>query len=85
MALVAGLSAAGHKPAHARTKASVRLEQQGARFTITLIELESEAEVPGLDDAAFQRLADETKRNCPVSKALSATPMTLKATLLNKS
>jgi lipoyl-dependent peroxiredoxin len=84
MALIAGLSAAGHKPIHAHTKASVRLEQQGAAFTITLIELEAEAEVPGLDDAAFQRLADETKKNCPVSKALSATPITLKATLLRK-
>ena len=62
----------------------MRLEQQGAAFTITLIELEAEAEVPGLDDAAFQRLADEAKKNCPVSKALSATSITLKATLLRK-
>jgi osmotically inducible protein OsmC len=82
MALSAGLSEAGHVPTSIKTTAKVRLEQTGASFTITLIELETEAKVPGLDDAAFQKFADETKKGCPVSKALSATPITLKAKLL---
>ncbi len=37
---------------------------------ITLIELETEAEVPGLDDPTFQTKVDEASKNCPVSKAL---------------
>jgi osmotically inducible protein OsmC len=79
MALVATLSAAGHAPTHAHTRATVRLEQQGSAFTITQIDLETEATVPGLDDAAFQKFAEEVKSTCPVSRALAATPMTLKA------
>ena len=82
MALSAGLSGAGHTPTKINTTAKVRLEQTGASFTITLIELETEAEVPGLDNAAFQKFAEDTKQGCPISKALSATPITLKATLL---
>jgi lipoyl-dependent peroxiredoxin len=82
MALSAGLSGAGHVPTSIKTTAKVRLEQTGASFTITLIELETEVQVPGIDDATFQKFAEETKQGCPVSKALAATSMTLKATLL---
>jgi len=82
MALVAGLSAAGHTPGHVHTTAKVRLEQSGPAFTITLIELETEADVPGVDNATFQRLAEEMKKSCPVSKALAGTQITLKAVLI---
>ena len=82
MALAHGLSEAGHVPASVKTSAKVHLEQQGAGFAITLIELLTEAAVPGLDNAAFQKAAEDTKQNCPVSKALSATKMTLTAKLL---
>ena len=37
--------------------------------------------VPGLDAAKFKELAEKAKAECPVSKALAATPITLKATL----
>ena len=82
MALAHGLSSAGHVPTSVRTSAKVHLEQQGSGFTITLIELTTEAAVPGLDNAAFQKAAEETKQACPVSKALAATPITLTAKLL---
>jgi osmotically inducible protein OsmC len=82
MALAHGLSSAGHVPTSVNTAAKVHLEQQGAGFAITLIELETEAAVPGLDNTAFQKFAEDTKAGCPVSKALSATPITLKAKLL---
>ena len=82
MALAHGLSSAGHVPTSVKTSAKVHLEQQGAGFAITLIELVTEAAVPGLDNAAFQKAAEETKQGCPISKALSATPMTLTAKLL---
>jgi osmotically inducible protein OsmC len=82
MALAHGLSEAGHVPTSVKTSAKVHLEQQGAGFAITLIELVTEAAVPGLDNAAFQKAAEDTKQNCPISKALSATPMKLTAKLV---
>jgi osmotically inducible protein OsmC len=39
------------------------------------------ANVPGIDEADFQRLADEAKRTCPVSRALVGIPITIEAEL----
>ena len=39
------------------------------------------AKVPGLGAEDFQRLADEAKTGCPVSKALAGIPITLEASL----
>src|SRR5438876_9513281 len=55
MALTAQLSRAGVTPTRIHTTAKVRLEKIGEGFSITMIELETEAEVPGIDDATFQR------------------------------
>ena len=81
MALSAGLSKAGHPPTRVHTVARVHLEKVGEGFGITRIELECNAEVPGIDAAAFQEQAEGAKKGCPVSKALAATEITLKATL----
>ena len=43
------------------TTASVRLAKDGDGFVIDRIALTLEAEVPGLDDAAFQKLAADAK------------------------
>lgn len=56
-------------PTRIDTKASVHL---GDGPTITRIDLDVEAIVPGLDDETFQKYANEAKANCPVSKALAA-------------
>jgi lipoyl-dependent peroxiredoxin len=82
MALSAGLSKAGHPPTRVHTVARVHLEKVGDGFGITRIELECEAEVPGIDAAAFQEQAEGAKKGCPVSKALAATEISLKAKLL---
>lgn len=79
MFLSALLSKSGFPPAEIRTSAKVHL---GDGPAITLIELETEAIVPGCDGGVFQEHADKAKAGCPVSKALAAVPMTLKATLL---
>ncbi|HEX6481002.1 MAG TPA: OsmC family protein, partial [Ktedonobacteraceae bacterium] len=50
-------------------------------FAINPIDLETEAVVPGIDEETFQKLAKDAKENCPVSKALAATPINLTATL----
>ena len=81
MAFANGLTQAGHKPQEIRTKASVHFDKTEQGWGISRIELATEGNVPGLDDATFKRLADEAKKNCPVSKALAATPITLNATL----
>lgn len=39
------------------------------------------ARIPGISEADFQRLADEAKAGCPVSKALAGIPITLEASL----
>lgn len=81
MALTAQLSRAGFTPTRIRTVASVALEKIGDAFSITRIELDTSAQVPGIDDATFQKHAADAKRNCPVSKALAGTEIGLKATL----
>ena len=56
------------------TSASVRLVPQGGGFQIDRIALRLEAQVPGIDDAAFQKIAADAKANCPLSKALASVP-----------
>jgi osmotically inducible protein OsmC len=81
MALSVGLEKAGHSPKRISTTAKVKLEKVGEAFRITTIDLEAEADVPGIDDARFQEVAEQTKRNCPVSVALGGTQINLKARL----
>jgi osmotically inducible protein OsmC len=81
MAFANGLTQAGHKPQEIRTKASVHFDKGDQGWGISKIELATEGTVPGIDEAAFKRLAEDAKKNCPVSKALAATPITLSATL----
>jgi lipoyl-dependent peroxiredoxin len=82
MALSHQLAQAGHAPTRVHTTAKVNFEKQTAGFAITKIELTCEAQVPGIDDAAFQKFAAGAKEGCPVSKALSATPISLSAKLV---
>ena len=81
MALAGALGRAGHPPKRVHTVAKVHLEKAEVGFHIPHIELETEAEVPGIDDADFLRLAEETKTNCPVSKLLMGAEITLIAKL----
>ena len=65
------------------TTASVRLSKDGDGFVIDRIALTLKAKVPGLDDAAFQKLVADAKAHCPLSKALAAVPeITLEAQLV---
>lgn len=81
MALTVGMETAGLKPEGVQTSAEVKLEKQGPGFAITEIALTTKATVSGVDDAKFQAIAEETKKNCPVSKALAGTKITLNASL----
>jgi len=81
MALSNALAQAGHAPDAVDTRAEVDLSMDGGP-TISGIRLQTRAKVPGIDDAKFRAIADDAKQNCPVSKALSAVPITLEAELL---
>ena len=81
MAFANILAKAGHTPESVKTTAQVHLEMQAAGPAITRIDLDTEAVVPGLDEAAFQKHADAAKTGCPVSKALASVDITLKARL----
>lgn len=72
MALSFALAKAGHADGTLETKAAVKLEQQDGGFTITRSDLTLTASVPGIDPAEFEKLAQEAKANCPVSKLLKA-------------
>lgn len=81
MALSAKLSEAGFPPAVIDTRADVDLSMEGGP-TLSAIRPSTKAAVPGIDEAKFREIADDAKRNCPVSKALSAVPISLDAELL---
>jgi len=83
MALSAQLSNAGHPPKSVRTKANVHFDKVEGGFAITSIDLHTEADVPGIDAARFQELAEGAKKGCPVSKALAATKINLDAKLVS--
>ena len=83
MAFSAQLSGAGHPPKRVHTKAAVHFNKVEGGFAITSIDLETEGEVPGIDNAKFQELAESAKKGCPVSKALAGTQINLKARLVS--
>jgi osmotically inducible protein OsmC len=80
MALSLFLGNAGHRPTKIETAATVHLNKVGEGFSITGIDLATRGLVPGISSAEFQRIAEDAKANCIVSKAL-AVPITLTATL----
>ena len=82
MALSGQLTRAGFPPTSIATTAKVQLLKQDAGFAITEIQLDTEAQVPGVDAAKFQELAANAKSGCPVSKALAAVPIKLNAKLV---
>ena len=79
MFLAGLLTGAGFVPERIATTAKVHL---GAGPTITLIELNTQAEVPNLTEADLQKHADEAKKNCPVSKALAGPEVRLHVQLV---
>jgi len=85
MAFSSNLEKAGHPAKSIRTTATVKLEMVGGGPKITSIDLETEAEVPGIDDAKFNEQAELTKKTCPVSVALAGTQINLNAKLASTS
>ncbi len=82
MALAGMLADAGFEPKRIHTTAKVSVEKAGDGFSITRSALSTEAEVPGIDETAFQKHADAAKAGCPVSRALAGVEITLEAKLV---
>jgi osmotically inducible protein OsmC len=72
MALSFALAKAGHADGTLDTQAAVTLDKDGDGFTVTRSDLTLTASVPGIDAAEFEKIANEAKANCPISKLLKA-------------
>lgn len=72
MALSAQLSGANLTPSSIETSANLTMEKLDSGWAITAIHLDVVGRVPGADDAAFQKAAENAKAGCPVSKVLKA-------------
>ena len=82
MALAGALGKADFAPKIVQTTATVHLEKVGEGFGITRIELDTEADVPGISEEQFLEVAEGAKVGCPVSKALASTEIHLNAKLI---
>ena len=80
MAMSMKLSEAGHPPAAIDTRAEVDLSTEGGP-TLSAIRLKTTARVPGMDASEFRAIADDVGKHCPVSRALSAVPISVEAEL----
>jgi osmotically inducible protein OsmC len=81
MAFAAALAENGFKPEKVQTNASVNLNKVEGGFKIESIELDTEVRVPDIDNEKFQALAEDAKKNCPVSRALAGVEIKLNAKL----
>lgn len=84
MALNATLEKEGNKANGIKTEAKVHFGKDDNGFAITSIDLETKADVDGIEDVEFQQIAEKVKQTCPVSKALAAIQINLTASLAKK-
>jgi osmotically inducible protein OsmC len=82
MALSNALAQAGTPVDSVKTGAVVTIRQIDGQATIASIALSTVGVVPGIDQATFERFAQDAKAGCIVSRALAGVPeITLEATL----
>jgi osmotically inducible protein OsmC len=81
MALSFILTGAGHPPAALDVDAVVTMKSEGVHWSVDNVALKLKGNVPGIDAAKFQELAEQAKQGCPISKALSV-PISLDAKLV---
>jgi osmotically inducible protein OsmC len=71
MALSKALTDAGFPPTAISTTALVHLDKTDAGMTVTRIDLDAVGEVPNIEAAEFNKIAESAKDNCPISRLLS--------------
>jgi len=72
MALSAQLANAGMVAESINTAATLTMEKLEAGWTVTEIDLDVTAKIPGADRAAFDTAAKNAKEGCPISRLLNA-------------
>ncbi len=72
MALSFALAKEGYSDGTLDTKAAVTLDKDGDGFKVTSSALTLTASVPGITADRFSEIANEAKKNCPISKLLNA-------------
>lgn len=82
MAFAGILEQNGYDPKSITTTGHVGLDNTNGGFAIARSELHCEAEVEGIGAEEFQTLAEKAKSECPVSRALAISDISVKATLL---
>jgi osmotically inducible protein OsmC len=80
MALSAALEKSGATGTNVESSGKCTIETIDGKPTISSIVLTVRVSAQGLDDATLQRLAEETRTGCPVSRALAGTKIEVKAT-----
>ncbi|MFO7714926.1 OsmC family protein [Desulfosarcina sp.] len=81
MALSLFIGEAGFTQSSVHTRASVHLDKLEKGFAISRVELDTTADVPGMDAQMFSKLAEQAKNDCPVSRALAGVEISLDAKL----
>lgn len=81
MALSMMLSEAGHDPDRIETNASVSIKMEGEDIFIPTIELDCRVAVSGIEEDEFQKVVEQARANCPVSKALKGVEISVDAKL----
>lgn len=86
MALNNDLHGAGYTPTYVNTVANVHYGRADADspLAINKIELTVEASIPGIDEETFLKMAEATKENCIISRALNVAEMNVTATLISE-
>ena len=82
MALSGALEKNGTPPTKVETSAGCTVERGTDGFVITKIALDVKVSVPKIDKASFDRIVQETKVGCPVSKALKAVDIQVQAAMV---
>jgi osmotically inducible protein OsmC len=71
MALSADLGGAGLTATAIDARSTVSLDMSSGKPTVTKVHVVVTASVPGTDAAAFAKIAEGTKQNCPISRLLA--------------
>ncbi len=81
MALAFMLGGEGFAPDEINTTATLNMENKDSAWTVTAINLDVKAKIKEISSTKFQEIADNAKKNCPISRLLN-TKITMTAELL---
>ena len=85
MAFALMLGQKGYTVKHIHTVAKVSIDKVGEGYRIQTIELDTESDIPGIDEKTYKEMAEQAKKNCPVSQALTGVEIKLVPKLVRQS